>query len=722
MKKRSASRDAFFNPRVLLGFGLGSAGVALALVALSFSSPSIAVAQEGAHSPKPIIIRSVYNDVSPAMRDVEPWPVQRVQEHEAAENPKIFTGQHKDKPDLVIQKGKLLGELAPNIPAPILNFAGIPFPGVSCSCAPPDTNGEVGATQYVQMVNEGYQVFDKTTGASILGPNSIGSIWTGMGGVCQTSGQGDPVVVYDQIANRWLISQFANGLHDECIAVSTTNDATGTYNRYDFHLGSSNLFDYPKIGVWPDGYYMSMNLFNSSGTAYFGPQVFAFDRAAMIAGNTATMITFPALGATFPPILPADLDGSTLPPAGAPNSFVLLPDTGTYRVYHFHADFANPTNSTFSLFGSSPAAGYTELCPATRDCIPALGASTPGNKMDGIADRLMFRLGYRNIGGHESMVGNFTVSTGGSTGPAGIRWFELRGVTAGPVTTFQESTYGPDSTNRWMGSIAMNGQGDMALGFSASDATIHPQIRYTGRLGTDPINTLPQGEAHLFDGNGSQTGTSNRWGDYSDMTVDPVDDCTFWYTQEYYDTVSAFNWRTRIGSFRVGTCGGGGGANLVSAASRLTQGAAGSFDINMPLSGPSGSEDRIASTYTAVFTFDTAVTSGNVTVASGTATVGAITFSGNEMRAALTGVADVQNVTLHVSGVNGGGATADVPFGFLQADANGNRVVDKPDSTSVKANQGAVTSANFRNDINADGAITRNDEKLIKPRKGHSLP
>jgi hypothetical protein len=151
-------------------------------------------------------------------------------------------------------------------------------------------------------------------------------------------------------------------------------------------------------------------------------------------------------------------------------------------------------------------------------------------------------------------VGNFTVSVGGI---AGIRWFELRGVTAGPVTTFQQSTYSPDSFNRWMGSIAMNGQSDMALGFSTSDATIHPQIRYTGRLGTDPINSLPQGEAHLFDGNGSQTDTVNRWGDYSDMTVDPVDDCTFWYTQEYYDTVSSFNWRTRIGNFRLALrCGG----------------------------------------------------------------------------------------------------------------------------------------------------------------------
>jgi hypothetical protein len=547
MQKKSASRDAYFNLRVLIGFMLSSVAVFLTLMALSVSSPSSAGAQ-GSKSPRPIVIQNVYHDLSPAMRDIDPWPAERMQEHEAAENPKISTGLHKDAPDLVIQPGQMLRQLATSI-TPILNFAGIPFPGVICNCAPPDTNGEVGQTQFVQIVNEGYQVFDKTTGASIFGPASIESVWTGMGGVCQTGGEGDPVMLYDQIANRWLISQFANGLHDECIAVSTTNDATGTYNRYDFHLGSSNLFDYPKLSVWPDGYYMSMNLFNSSGTAYLGPQVFAFDRTKMLAGLTATMVTFPSLGSSFPPILPGDLDGSTLPPAGAPNPFVLLPDTNTYRIYHFHVDFAIPTNSTFTLFGSSPAAAWTQLCPFTRSCVPEQGQSS-SNWLDSLGDRLMFRAAYRNFGDHESLVGNFSVS---ASGVAGIRWFELRGLTNGPISTFQESTFSPDSTWRWMGSIAMDNQGNMALGYSASSSTLFPQVRVTGRLATDPINTMTLGETHLVDGAGAQTDTSNRWGDYSDMTVDPVDDQTFWYTQEYYDSTSSFNWRTRIGSFKLAT-------------------------------------------------------------------------------------------------------------------------------------------------------------------------
>ncbi len=722
MKKRSSSRGGFFNLHVLFGLMLSSVGVFLALLALSINSSSTAVAAGGKPNNGVTVINSYHNDVSSALRDVVPWPEQMLARHEAAENPSILI-PHKNAPDTTVQKQSLLGRLAPSIPAPILNFAGIPFPGVSCNCAPPDTDGEVGATQYVQMVNEGYQVFNKATGASELGPNSIVSLWSGFGGVCQTSGFGDPIVLYDQLANRWIISEFAGAGSiptDECIAVSTTSDATGTYNRYGFHIGS-NFFDYEKISVWPDAYYMSANIFNSSGTSYLGPQAYAMDRAKMLTGAPATLIAMPILGSNFPPMLPADLDGSTPPPAGAPNSFVLWPSNNSYRVYHFHVDFAVPANSTFALFGSSPAAPFTTLCPTTRDCVPALGASTAGNKMDDLGDRLMFRLPYRNFGDHESLVLNYTVSSGGV---GGVRWAELRGITAGPVTTFQESTYQPDSTYRWMGSVAMDQQGNMALGYSASDATIHPNIRYTGRLSTDPLNTLPQGEATLIAGNGSQTATSNRWGDYSDMTVDPVDDCTFWYTNEYYDTTSSFNWRTRIGNFKFTSCGGAGGVTLVSTASRLTHGAAGSFDIGMPLAGTSGVENRRSNTYSAVFTFNTAVTSGQAVVLGGTATAGTPTFSGNEMRVPLTGVADVQTVTIRARDINGDGQQhGDVPFGFLAGDVNGNRVVDKPDQQQVTADKGqGVSGANFRDDINLSGRVDRQDIQAVKANKGHSIP
>src|SRR6184192_3331265 len=562
MKRKSAPESAFFSPRFLIGFVLCLIGAVLALLGFGLLSGGSASAQgpnQNQGSSGVEVGASYRNDVSPPMRVVPPWSASGSKpQHEANENPKV-PYRHTDSADPVIQNRhfSMRNIVAPNVPSPLLNFDGIPFPGVGCNCAPPDTNGAVGKTQYVQIVNEGYQVFDKATGNSVLGPNSISSIWTGFGGACETGGNGDPVILYDHLADRWVVTQFAkatsNGpITDECVAVSVTADATGSYYRYGFHLGS-NFYDYPHLSVWPDGYYMSMNVFNSTGTAYLGPQAFAFDRSKMIAGLTATFVSpVGPLGGSVDPFLPADLDGPTLPPGGAPATFVGFPGQSinpNYTTYHFHADFATPANSTFTTFANPPAAGYTTLCPTTRACVPQAGVSS-SSYLDGIGDRLMFRLAYRNFGNHESVVGNYTVSSGGV---AAIRWFELWNVTAGPVTVYQQSTYQPDTTWRWMGSAAMDGQGNLAIGFSASSSSIHPQLRYAGRLATDPINTLTQGEAHLYDGAGSQTGSGNRWGDYSSLTIDPVDDATFWYTNEYYSSTTSYNWRTRIGSFKLAT-------------------------------------------------------------------------------------------------------------------------------------------------------------------------
>jgi N-acetylneuraminic acid mutarotase len=464
---------------------------------------------------------------------------------EAAENPLLTKGRTlHNRPDTVVQRTMP----RPNMPSTILNFDGIPFPGVVCNCAPPDTNGEVGLSQYVQIVNEGFQVFDKTTGNSVFGPVAISSLWQGFGGLCENNGFGDPVAQYDQLANRWIITQFAGPIPitDECIAVSTSSDAAGSYVAYGFHLGS-DFFDYPKFGVWPDAYYMSMNVFNSSGTAFLGPQAFAFDRAAMIAGTPATFIAAPRGTSADNPFMPADLDGSTPPPAGAPNPYLAAGTNPTWPLYHFHVDFANPANSTFTVAAVMTPAPFSVICGGGA-CVPQLGTA---DVLDTLGDRGMFRSAYRNFGDHEALVGNMTVASGGVAAP---RWFELNNVTSGTPSFVQEGTYQPDNTWRWMGSIAMDHSGDMALGYSASDATINPQIRYTGRLASDTPGTMGQGEAHLFDGTGSQTDTVSRWGDYSDMTVDPVDDCTFWYTQEYYQTTSSFNWRTRIGNFKFPTC------------------------------------------------------------------------------------------------------------------------------------------------------------------------
>ena len=407
------------------------------------------------------------------------------------------------------------------------------------------------------MVNVGLQVFDKLTGTSLFGPIPIRSVWFGFGGTCQAPGRGDPIVVYDRLADRWVISQFAiasgapDHVQDECIAVSQTGDATGAWYRYQFHLTDASIQDYPKFGVWPDGYYMSANV-AVPGDSLF-PQPFVFDRSKMLVGDPTA--TFQTPGVISPEdeifvagFLPSDLDGILPPPLGAANHFVQFPEQDEagsliYKVWAFHVDWDHSANSSFRVQARIPAAGFTRL---VGERVPQLGTS---QLLDAIGDRLMFRNAYRRFpDGHESLLNNFTV---GANSVAGIRWFELHRAPPGNWTLRQESTYQPDSSWRWMGSIASDNQGNIALGFSASSPTIHPQIRYAGRLAIDPLNIL-SGEQHLFDGTGSQE--NNRWGDYSDMTVDPVDDCTFYYTNEYYATTTSRDWQTRIGYFRFTEC------------------------------------------------------------------------------------------------------------------------------------------------------------------------
>jgi hypothetical protein len=563
MKKKSASQFAFFNLRVLIGLFVFLAGVFLALLGFGMFSNASAqpnATQAQAQEPRAqqmgqmTVIPASRSDLSRPLRE-QPliWPPLQP-EHEANLNPKI-PHQHQNGRDPVIQNSfwqRTINTLA--IPGPILTWAGIPYPGVNCNCAPPDTDGEVGKTQYVELVNIGLQVFDKLTGTSLLGPIDIASVWSGFGGVCELADSGDPVVIYDQLADRWVISQFAGIAvpNTECIAVSQTGDATGAWYRYAFGPLTTNFLDYPKLGVWPDGYYMAANMFNTAGTAYVGPQPFVFDRVKMLVGAPSATSQTPGIigGSSEETFLPSDLDGIIPPPVGDPNHFVAWPRGNplSYKVWAYHADFTTPANSTFALEASIPAAAFTALCPTTRNCVPQAGTTA---RLDAIADRLMFRNPYRRFSdGHESMLDNYTVS---ANSVAGIRWIELRRTQPGNWTIFQQSTYQPDTTWRWMGSIASDNQGNIALGFSASSSSINPQIRYAGRLTTDPLNTL-SGEQHLFDGTGSQIGTSNRWGDYSDMTVDPMDDCTFYYTNQYYQTTSSFNWRTRIGYFRFSQC------------------------------------------------------------------------------------------------------------------------------------------------------------------------
>ena len=434
--------------------------------------------------------------------------------------------------------------------SPALSFAGVGNGdyGFVPNAAPPDTNGAVGATQYVQWVNESFAVFDKTTGAILAGfPKPGNALWSGFGGGCQTNNDGDPIVQYDKLANRWVLTQFSVSTtpYLQCVAVSTSSDATGSYNRYSFSYGNIQFPDYPKLGVWPDAYYISFNIFNN-GSSFAGSKVCAYDRTAMLAGLAATQQCF-QLSTSFGGLLPSDLDGpANPPPAGSPNFFLNF-GTNSLNLWKFHVDWATPANSALIGPTSIPVAAFSAACNG-GNCIPQSGTA---QKLDSLADRLMYRLAYRNFGDHEALVVNHSVTAGSSVG---VRWYELRSPNTTP-TVFQQGTYAPDSNYRWMGSIAMDKSGDIALGYSVSSSTMNPAIRFTGRAPTDTLGTL-QAENVSHNGSGSQSGFNlSRWGDYSALTVDPVDDCTFWYTNEYLKANGAFNWSTWINSFQITGCG-----------------------------------------------------------------------------------------------------------------------------------------------------------------------
>src|SRR3989475_1005488 len=430
----------------------------------------------------------------------------------------------------------------------------------SVNAAPPDTNGDVGPHDYVQIVNTDFAVFNKdasrgTVGTVRYGPVPINTLWSGFGGGCQTNNDGDPVVLYDPIADRWVISQFSvtTTPYLQCVAVSTTNDPTGSWNRYAFSYGNTAFPDYPKMGVWPDAYYITFNIFNN-GSTYAGAKLCAYDRASMINGAPATQQCFPNTSTTYGGLLPADLDGTRLPPSGSPNYIVGQGSlTTTLAYWKFHVDWTTPSNSSLTGPTEITVPSYVIACnnPTDNTCIPQSGTN---QQLDALSDRLMFRLAYRNLGDHEALVTNHSVSTSGNTGPSGIRWYELRPDASHNLTVFQQGTYAPDSTYRWMGSIAMDQAGNIGLGFSASSSSIHPQIKFTGRLAGDVAGTMTQGEGSIIAGGGSQTTNLNRWGDYSMMAVDPSDDCTLWYTQEYIPANGTFNWKTRIANFKLSNC------------------------------------------------------------------------------------------------------------------------------------------------------------------------
>jgi uncharacterized membrane protein len=580
------------------------------------------------------------------------------------------------KIDIALQAQTLAAVSVGNVTA----FAGVGNGdyGFAPNSAPPDTNLSVGATQVVQWVNESFAVFSKT-GTLLAGPTAGNALFQALGAThpCAVHNDGDPIAEYDKAANRWVLTQFSvtSGSTQgywQCVAVSQTSDATGAYNVYAFNYGTTQFIDYPKLGVWNNAYYITYNVF-TNGTTFAGPKLCAFDRASMLAGTAATQICF-QLGTSFGGVLPADLDGSTPPPAGSPEYFV---DFNTNSLDIFTISNPNFTNGTATMGGPTniAVAAFSPACSGGGTCIPQSGTT---QKLDSLADRLMYRLAYRNFGDHEALLVNHTITSGTS---AAIRWYEIRSPGSAP-TIFQQGTFAPDASFRWMGSAAMDHAGNIAIGYSVSSTSLNPAIRFTGRAPTDPLGTLGT-EISIKTGAGSQNGNLSRWGDYSSLSVDPVDDCTLWYTTEYLKATGSFNWSTEIANFKFSSCGNPDYSVTASPASQsVTQGNNTSYTVTVtPTGGFTGSVDLTVSGLPAgaTGTFSpTPVTSGNSTL---TVTTTSTTPTGS-FPLTITGTSGTTTHTASVTLV----VTAPVAPDFAVSATPASQTVTAGGSTSYTAN------------------------------------
>ena len=508
-----------------------------------FAISSISFAQ-GNFNSGPEVSQCIYHDTSPPLRDIPEAQLSQTHWRDGIVPlftiPPRFEDQYQTDP--VIQE--TMGTRGDGFV--FQTWDGIPS---NFTAAPPDNNGDVGPNHYFETVNSRFQIWNKT-GTSLLGPLNLGTIWAGFPGPWSSSlNDGDPVVLYDEAADRFFIAQFSlpnypNGPSYIIIAVSQTGDPTGSWHRYGFTY-SYGIPDYPKFGVWPDGYYMSANAFSSGSLNYVGTINVAFERSQMLTGAAAQSVTFTGSSGTTWSLLPSDWNGATTPPASSPNYFLQMHDNTWYGgsdgvdIYSFSVNWTTPGNSTFtgpSFIGTSV---FTLLSSGTT--VPQQGTS---QLLDNLGqNRAMNRLDYRNFGSHQTMVVCETVNAGSNR--AGMRWFEFRNMGAG-WSLYQEGTYAPsDLLHRWMGSIAINAAGHIALGYSISGTTMFPAIAFTGRYATDPLGQMTIPEETIFAGSGSQTGGLSRWGDYTSMNVDP-NGINFWYVNQYQPSTGSFNWRTRV--------------------------------------------------------------------------------------------------------------------------------------------------------------------------------
>ena len=551
-------------------------------------------------------------DSSPGQRQIEPDVVAMIgpvsQDKDLRDLPYLPPGKERDggplrrhppaAPTLDGQKSAAVSDpampfkapSAPSaMPTPIQTFAGVTSATSGCGCLPPDTDGDVGRSHYIQSVNSSIQIFNKT-GTSLAGPTTYNSFFSALGAATPCGdglhNDGDGIAFYDHVADRWVVSDFAFAnfpgvLFYQCIGVSKTSDpVAGGWWLYAVQVDPANptyLGDYPKFGMWPDAYYMSVNEF-SNNTTFNGVRVYAFDRNSMINGNPANTVAFSVLPADLGDqysFVPSSFRTGSPPPAGRPNMFMDVNSSttaGTVEtqvfVRRFHVDFATPANSTFGADpvhhapdGIVTVNGFVDAFTTTTLIVPQNGTT---RLLDTLGDKLMYPLVYQNRNGTESIYADQTVNNNqGGTGPTAIRWYQFN-VTGNtiPAAPAQQQTFNnaADGLWRFMPSINVDRIGNMVIGYSASSATAEPSIRYAGRLAGDPASTLAQGEVVMQAGAGHQTSSSGRWGDYSTMFVDPNDACTFFHTNEYYTATGSATWATRVGSFAFPSC------NLATAA------------------------------------------------------------------------------------------------------------------------------------------------------------
>ena len=528
-------------------------------------------------SPVATVTWAAAHDTSPPLRDLAAGRIAPDADDPADEPDRgpIATGDGGYSGDGALQSVPP----AATIPSTQQNFEGLSnqanFNIFGFRVNPPDPNGEVGPNNYVEMINLVFGVYDKA-GNLLLGPVDTGTLWSGFEIPDCTDPSGDPVVLYDQFTDRWILSQFTTRGPEywNCVAVSTTSDPTGSYYRYAFSTGV-NFPDYPKYGNWTDSYVITTREFGP--TIEYGIGVYALEKNKMVNGQPARSVRFfldgndpDVLPLVGDGLLPGDVDGKQKPKTDSAIPIVgTQDDDASYgatfdalNIFDLSVKWRSTVIASLDLNTQIPTAAFDSIfpcAPTSRDCLPQPGIVNPEQYLDILSyrQRPTFRLAYRNFKDYEALVTNQSVEA--RPGVAGARWYEIRR-TGTTYSLYQQGTYAPaDGIHRWMGSIAQDKKGDMALGYSVvNGTTVYPGIRYTGRLAGDPLGQMTLGEGTIIDGSGVQTTTNSRWGDYTDMTVDPVDDCTFWYVNEYYTLAgqqsSPAGWGTRIASFRLPGC------------------------------------------------------------------------------------------------------------------------------------------------------------------------